>query len=42
MNVQDLIDLRDKALGEVRAAQDAAGLEAVRIAYLGRKSYNFV
>ncbi len=37
MNLQDLIDLKTKALDEAQAATDAAGLEAVRIAYLGRK-----
>ena len=37
MNLQDLIDLKSKALAEAQIATDAAGLEAVRIAYLGRK-----
>ncbi len=37
MNLQDLIDLKAKALDEARAAENAEALEAVRIAYLGRK-----
>ena len=37
MNLQDLIELKAKALAEAEAAPDAAALEAVRIAYLGRK-----
>ena len=37
MNLQDLIDLKDKALKEAQSATDAAALEAVRIEYLGRK-----
>ena len=37
MNLQDLIDLKAKALTEATDATDAATLEAVRIAYLGRK-----
>ena len=37
MNLQDLIDLKAKALTEATDATDAAALEAVRIAYLGRK-----
>ena len=37
MNLQDLIDLKSKALKEAQSATDAAGLEAVRIEYLGRK-----
>jgi phenylalanyl-tRNA synthetase alpha chain len=37
MNLQDLIDLKARALAEAAAAADAAALEAVRIAYLGRK-----
>ena len=37
MNLQDLNDLKVKALGEAHAAADAAAIETVRIAYLGRK-----
>ncbi|HSR87906.1 MAG TPA: phenylalanine--tRNA ligase subunit alpha, partial [Pontiella sp.] len=37
MNLQDLIDLKSKALASAQAAGDAATLEAVRIEYLGRK-----
>ncbi|MBN2685861.1 MAG: phenylalanine--tRNA ligase subunit alpha [Pontiellaceae bacterium] len=37
MNLQDLIALKEKALNEAQTATDAAALEAVRIAYLGRK-----
>ncbi len=37
MNLQDLIALKEKALSEAQTAADAAALEAVRIAYLGRK-----
>ncbi len=37
MNLQDLIELKAKALNEAQEATDAAALEAVRIAYLGRK-----
>jgi phenylalanyl-tRNA synthetase alpha chain len=37
MNLQDLNDLKIKALGEAQAATDAAGIEAIRIEYLGRK-----
>ncbi|MBN2703150.1 MAG: phenylalanine--tRNA ligase subunit alpha [Pontiellaceae bacterium] len=37
MNLQDLIALKEKALNEAQTASDAAALEAVRIAYLGRK-----
>ena len=37
MNLQDLIDLKAQALDEAQGAGDAAALEAVRIAYLGRK-----
>ncbi|MCF7818554.1 MAG: phenylalanine--tRNA ligase subunit alpha [Kiritimatiellales bacterium] len=37
MNLQDLNDLKVKALGEANAAADAAAIETVRIAYLGRK-----
>ena len=37
MNLQDLIDLKGKALAEAQSATDAVALEAVRIAYLGRK-----
>ncbi len=37
MNLQDLIDLKEKALNEARSAADAATLETVRIEYLGRK-----
>ncbi|MBN2162354.1 MAG: phenylalanine--tRNA ligase subunit alpha [Pontiellaceae bacterium] len=37
MNLQDLIDLKTKALAEAEAAGSADALEAVRIAYLGRK-----
>ncbi len=37
MNLQDLNDLKAKALGEAQAATDAAAIEQVRIDYLGRK-----
>ncbi len=37
MNLNDLIELKAKALAEAEAASDAAALEAVRITYLGRK-----
>jgi phenylalanyl-tRNA synthetase alpha chain len=37
MNLQDLNDLKAKALGEAAAATDAASIEQVRIDYLGRK-----
>ena len=37
MNVQDLIGLKAKALGEAQAAEDSAAIEQVRIDYLGRK-----
>jgi phenylalanyl-tRNA synthetase alpha chain len=37
MNLQDLIDLKSKALEDAQSAADAAALEAVRIEYLGRK-----
>ena len=37
MNLQDLNDLKAKALGEAQAAGDADALEAVRIEYLARK-----
>ncbi len=37
MNLKDLIELKQKALDEAQAASDASALEAVRIAYLGRK-----
>lgn len=37
MNLQDLIDLKQKAVAEAQAATDSAELEAVRVAYLGRK-----
>ena len=37
MNLQDLIDLKEKALSEAQTASDAVALESVRIAYLGRK-----
>jgi len=37
MNLQDLIELKAKALGEAQAATDAAAIEAVRIEYLARK-----
>jgi len=37
MNLQDLIELKAKALDEARAATDAAAIEAVRIEYLSRK-----
>lgn len=37
MNLQDLIELKNKALADAQAAQDADAVEAVRIAYLGRK-----
>ena len=37
MNLQDLIELKTKALGEATAATDAAAIEQVRIDYLGRK-----
>jgi len=37
MNLKDLIELKQKALGEAQAAADAAALETVRIEYLGRK-----
>jgi phenylalanyl-tRNA synthetase alpha chain len=37
MNLQDLIDLKAKALSEAASATDAAALEAVRIEYLARK-----
>jgi phenylalanyl-tRNA synthetase alpha chain len=37
MNLQDLNDLKIKALSEAQAATDAATIEAVRIDYLGRK-----
>ncbi len=37
MNLQDLNDLKAKALGEAQSAADAAEIEQVRIDYLGRK-----
>ena len=37
MNLQDLNDLKVKAIGEATAAVDAAEIERVRIDYLGRK-----
>ncbi len=37
MNLQDLIELKAKALGEAQAATDAAAIEQVRIEYLARK-----
>jgi len=37
MNLQDLNNLKAKALGEAQTASDAAAIEAVRIEYLGRK-----
>jgi len=37
MNLQDLIELKGKALAAAQAATDAAALETVRIEYLGRK-----
>lgn len=37
MNLQDLNDLKAKALGEAQAATDTDTLEAVRIEYLARK-----
>ena len=37
MNLQDLIELKAKALSEAQAATDAEALEAVRIEYLARK-----
>ena len=37
MNLQDLINLKATALAEAQAAENAEALEAVRIAYLGRK-----
>ncbi len=37
MNLQDLNDLKAKALGEAQSAADAAAIEQVRIDYLGRK-----
>jgi len=37
MNLQDLIELKQKALDEAQAAADATALETVRIEYLGRK-----
>ena len=37
MNLQELIDLKTKAVAEAEAAADAATLESVRIAYMGRK-----
>jgi phenylalanyl-tRNA synthetase alpha chain len=37
MNLQELIELKEKALEDARNAADAAALEAVRIEYLARK-----
>jgi phenylalanyl-tRNA synthetase alpha chain len=37
MNLEELIELKAKALAEAESAADATALEAVRIAYLGRK-----
>lgn len=37
MDLQDLLSLKEKALNEAQTATDADALEAVRIAYLGRK-----
>jgi phenylalanyl-tRNA synthetase alpha chain len=37
MNLQELIELKAKALGEAQAAADVAELETVRIEYLSRK-----
>ena len=37
MNLQELIELKKKALDEAGAAGDPQALEAVRIRYLGRK-----
>ena len=37
MNLQDLNDLKAKALSEAQTASDAAAVEAVRIEYLARK-----
>jgi phenylalanyl-tRNA synthetase alpha chain len=37
MTLQDLIELKEKALGQARSAADADALEAVRIEYLARK-----
>ena len=36
MKAADLIQLKETALGEARAASNAEGVEAVRIKYLGR------
>ena len=37
MNLQDLLELKTKALGEAQGASDVATLEAVRVEYLARK-----
>ncbi len=37
MNLQELLDLKSKALGEVQAATNEDAIETVRIAYLSRK-----
>ena len=37
MNLQDLIELKAKALGEAQGTTDATAIEAVRIKYLSRK-----
>ncbi len=37
MNLEELNELKERALGEARAAMDAEAVEGVRIRYLGRK-----
>ena len=39
MNAEQIDGLKQRALGEVAAAEDAAAVEEVRIAYLGRKGH---
>lgn len=36
VNSKEILEFRDKALDEIKAAQDDAAIEAVRISYLGR------